>query len=90
MPSSIAPDSASSPAGQQHRQLFYNVGKSIPVYVSKGAATVNQSANHWKDFTNIIGVEADVENVEIRNKAPETIYDLNGRRVENTGKGIYT
>ena len=35
---------------------FYNVSRTIPVYVPVGSLAAYQSANYWKEFTNIIGV----------------------------------
>lgn len=36
-------------------ESFYNVKKTIPVYVPQGSIQLYKSANYWKDFTNIIG-----------------------------------
>ena len=34
---------------------FYDVNKSIPVYVPKSSVDAYKSAEYWKDFTNIVG-----------------------------------
>ena len=34
---------------------FYDVDKSIPVYVPKSSVDAYKSAEYWKDFTNIVG-----------------------------------
>ena len=45
---------------------FYDVGKSIPVYVPKSSVDAYKSAEYWKDFTNIVGkyyiVDIEAEN----------------------------
>ena len=36
---------------------FYNVNKTIPVYVPKSSVAAYKSANYWKEFTNILPIE---------------------------------
>jgi hypothetical protein len=68
---------------------FRGVDKSIPVYVPTASVEDYKAAKHWNEFRNFIGVETGIENSEIRNENSRLIYDLSGRRVEKTEKGIY-
>ena len=66
---------------------FTRVDTSIPLYVPSSSVAECQSAKGWKSFTNIIGVEAGIENAEIDERESSIIYDLNGRCVMNPQKG---
>ena len=71
---------------------FSKVDTTIPLYVPIGSEAAYQSADGWKDFSNIIGVDTGIENLEVTvgNSNPQAIYDLSGRRVEDyTKNGIY-
>jgi hypothetical protein len=58
--------------------------------VPAGSVEDYKAAEYWSDFTNIIGIEAGIENSEIRNENSTLIYDLHGRRVAHpTKSGIY-
>ena len=47
--------------------VFYDVNKSIPLYVPAESVEAYQTADVWKDFTNIIGLDdGDVEESNIR------------------------
>ena len=47
--------------------VFYTVDKSIPLYVPAGSVSAYQTADQWKDFTNIIGLDdGDEEESNIR------------------------
>ena len=47
--------------------VFYDVNKSIPLYVPAESVEAYQTADQWKDFTNIIGLDdGDVEESNIR------------------------
>ena len=64
----------------------------IPLYVPIGSEAAYQSADGWKDFSNIIGVDTGIENLEVPtgNSNSQIIYDLSGRRVKDyTKNGIY-
>ena len=47
---------------------FYNVPKNIPIYVPCGAVSAYQSADGWKEFSNIL----------TKNMHCNIVYDLNG------------
>ena len=47
------PITVNSIMGSQFDDVFYNVGKSIPVYVPAGAEELYREANNWNEFTNI-------------------------------------
>ena len=69
---------------------FEVVNASIPVYVPEESVAAYQSAEGWKDFTNIIGTNsASIEHLELGAQSPNVIYDLSGRRVLNPTKGVY-
>ena len=44
--------------------VFFNVDKTIPVYVLQQSVELYRAANQWKQFTNIISKEDAVENIE--------------------------
>ncbi len=44
---------------------FYTVDKSIPVYVPSSSVSAYRSAEYWKEFTNIIGIEEAFEDIVI-------------------------
>ena len=73
------------------RSPFRGVDMAIPVYVPAASVSDYQSADYWKDFTNIIGMETGVDHEVITVQGSETtsVYDLHGHRVENPAKGIY-
>lgn len=80
---------------------FYNVDKSIPVYVPINSIADYQAAEGWKEFTNFVGVETGIDTTIIDNsealglskngQQATVIYDLTGRRVTDAEvlKGIY-
>ena len=71
---------------------FSKVDTTIPLYVPIGSEAAYQSADGWKDFSNIIGVDTGIENLEVPtgNCNSQIIYDLSGRRVKDyTKSGIY-
>ena len=81
---------AVTPPTIENKYTFKEVEKSIPVYVPAGSVEAYKEAQYWSDFTNIIGIEAGIENSEIRNENSTIIYDLHGRRVAHpTKSGIY-
>ncbi len=48
--------------------VFYGVDKSIPLYVPAGSISAYQSADGWKDFTNILPIsQQDLEDVQGNN-----------------------
>ncbi|MBR4070119.1 MAG: leucine-rich repeat domain-containing protein, partial [Bacteroidaceae bacterium] len=47
---------ATAPPKIEDSSAFYNVDKSIPVYVPEGCAEAYRKAEYWSEFTNIIGL----------------------------------
>ena len=71
---------------------FEGVDKSIPVYVPVSSVVDYQVAEEWKEFTNVIGMETNIEKTTDNDRQAIVIYDLTGRRVldtENLKGGIY-
>ena len=66
---------------------FGNVDKSIPLYVPQESIATYQAADGWKEFTNIVGIVAGIEELESTTGASPITYDLSGRRVNNNVKG---
>jgi hypothetical protein len=52
---SITCNAVTPPAGDYH--LFYNVDKSIPVYVPADSIELYRTADQWKEFSNVIEKE---------------------------------
>ena len=76
-------------------QVFYNVDRSIPVYVPANSVDQYKAADEWKEFTNIQAIP-DVntlidEKSFNANPSSGLVYDLNGKVInDNTPKfGIY-
>ena len=44
------------PIGNNNSKIFYNVDKTIPVYVPAGSIDAYESAECWSEFSNIIGI----------------------------------
>jgi hypothetical protein len=55
--------------------------------VPAGSVEAYKAAAYWNEFTNYVGIEAGIENPEIRNHKSEITFDLRGRRVDNPVKG---
>ncbi len=66
---------------------FGNVDKSTPLYVPQESIATYQAADGWKEFTNIVGIVAGIEDLESTTRTSPIIYDLSGRRVDNNVKG---
>ena len=66
---------------------FGNVDKSTPLYVPQESIATYQAADGWKEFTNIVGIVAGIEDLESTTGTSPIIYDLSGRRVDNNVKG---
>ena len=45
---------AETPPSVGHSETFYNVNRSIPVYVPVSAVAAYKEANYWKEFTNFL------------------------------------
>ena len=60
------------------------------VYVPNGCLEAYQKADVWKKFWDIREFDpTGIDDVKIENENVTTVYDLNGRVVENPTKGIY-
>ena len=74
---------------------FYQVDQTIcTLYVPVGAKETYASTKGWKDFVNIVekdftGIDEVFDEVKGESGKVKTIYDLNGRAVENPAKGMY-
>ena len=74
--------------------VFYNVDKHTCIlYVPKGARNVYESTSGWNYFLNVVDPEEPTAICEIpyetRGTGTGTVYDLNGRAVENPTNGIH-
>ena len=74
---------------------FYNIDKTqCTLYVPYGAKEAYASTDGWNDFENIIemdltGIDEVNDELKGENGGVKTVYDLNGRVVENPSNGIY-
>ena len=60
------------------------------VYVPNGCLEAYQKADVWKEFWDIREFDpTGIDDVKNENENATTVYDLNGRAVENPTKGIY-
>ena len=74
---------------------FRGLYEAVTLYVPIGASAAYQTADYWKDFTNIVemdftgieDIEADGDNA--LHGVKDTYYDLNGRYVSEPAKGVY-
>ena len=75
--------------------VFYNVNKTFcTLYVPVGTKGTYASTMGWKDFVNIVekdftGIEEVFNEVKGENGKVKTVYDLQGRKVENPTNGVY-
>ena len=71
--------------------VFYNVDKTFcTLYVPVGTKETYASTKGWKDFVNIVEKDfTGIEDVVAEGERVKTVYDLNGRAVENPSSGIY-
>ena len=60
------------------------------LYVPNGCLEAYQKADVWKEFWEIKEFDVTgIGDVKADNENATTVYDLNGRAVENPTKGIY-
>ena len=72
--------------------VFYGVDtNTCKLYVPEGSKEVYSTADHWKDFMDIIDNLAGIEDViaDEDADAPVEYFNLNGVRVDNPQNGIY-
>lgn len=61
----------------------------ITLYVPKEAVSAYQSADVWKNFWDIQGIEVtDILRTETTKQIPAGIFDLNGRKLREPRKGV--
>ncbi len=62
---------------------------SATLQVPTGSKTVYQNANYWKNFMNIVEIDPSVvQNIIFDRGVNTPIYDLNGRKLNRSSKGI--
>ena len=62
----------------------------VVLYVPTGCLEAYQNADVWKEFWEIKEFDTTgISDVKTENKKETTIYDINGRVVENPANGIY-
>ena len=74
---------------------FKGLYEAVTLYVPIGASAAYQTADYWKNFTNIVemdltgieDIEADGDNA--LHGVKDAYYDLNGRYVSEPTKGVY-
>ena len=64
--------------------VFNGIDWSIPVYVPAASIADYQSAEEWKNFTNITAIEeTSIDNLEVKHSfSDDIICDLNGRKIQ--------
>jgi hypothetical protein len=71
--------------------VFYNVDKSTCVlYVPSGSVSAYQSADQWKDFTNILPISQQGVEEVLSNQVPSTKILRNGQIFILRGEKVYT
>ena len=73
--------------------FFYDIDKSIPVYVPANSVEAYKKADEWKEFTNIQAIPNTYTFIDgyVYTNYELPVYDLNGRKVNenNLKSGIY-
>ena len=83
-------NSTTPPAIESNTFHNRNLQTKYTVYVPAGSAEAYKAANNWSKCKKIIEMDfTGIENITPDGKESNTIYDLNGRVVENPTKGIY-
>lgn len=94
---SVIVNSINPPVLGSNSYTFYNVSKTIAVYVPVSGIDLYKNADGWKDFTNILGITTHVNNpvesnysISINNREIDIsnvinkhimVYDISGRKV---------
>lgn len=58
--------------------VFYNVDKSIPLYVKTSSLDLYRNAETWKDFTKIIGSDFTIDGINYKITSPNTVEVFGG------------
>lgn len=69
----------------------HNTYMNVKLYVPKESLTAYKSANVWKDFWNIAGIDytsSISKHIVDNNDKPDVIYDLNGHRLSSPRSGL--
>lgn len=62
---------------------------SATLYVPYGSKEAYQNAEGWKNFSNIVELDqTSIQNITLNKDANMSVYDLNGKRLEEPNKGI--
>ena len=67
---------------------FYNVDKTIPIYVPASSVSLYKAADQWKYFTNILGIGTGVEEI-FNNAASDTRVLIDGKVYIRRGNSLY-
>lgn len=81
-----------APKALLYPSIFAGVADKATLWVREGMVDTFQALEGWKDFYQIkenLGEPTGINMVNNDEPLPNHIYDLQGRRVENTQKGIY-
>ena len=73
--------------------MFTGVDRTIPLCVPRAAVGEYETAEEWKTFTNIIGIDTGIENIAGDIRIHTLIYDINGGVMDcnfnELPKGVY-
>lgn len=59
------------------------------LYVPQEAVSAYQAADVWKNFWDIRGIDVTgIQNIKTTKQTPTVIYDMNGRKLTETKKGL--
>lgn len=90
----VCKSTASCPPATQFMSTYYtSADKNMPVYVPKGSAELYRNAEGWNWFNNFIETDefptTGIDGVynESEEDDDETLYDLNGRRINRPAPG---
>ena len=73
------------------RDCFYDVDKSIPLYVPTGSVDAYKTADEWKDFTDIRPISTAIENINANVNADVNTHKFlhNGQVIIRQGNKTY-
>ena len=84
---SLNPTPPSSPADRPS-PIFYNVDKSIPIYIPYGTKSDYQMAFEWNEFTNFIEIEVDNSEIKYCSPSGNLCSDCYLRSVTTSGADV--
>lgn len=72
-----------------HRVFSANTFNNATLYVPVGTIDKYKATKGWRDFNNIVeGVPSGIKDIHLDGDKNYTIYDINGRHLQNPQKGI--